>query len=192
MSPLQRSLQAAAAPSAPPSFDAASLLTIPGQSNPWLTNNLSKGFANLTYANWVTQLGLSQAQKKTIQVNLEKTESWWSQQPAGAVDTIRKVAIMMGIPLPQQPGQSADRGDHHDLLTSSHAMSKAQAQSPSTTPPIDPFDDSGPVLLDSIYHGQHSFPLLRFPGCTNPIDAFIKCPWLETQCKIEGDFGRRC
>ena len=37
--------------------------------------------------------------RNTIQVNLEKTETWWSQQPAGAVDTIQKVAIMMGIPL---------------------------------------------------------------------------------------------
>ena len=29
---------------------------------------------------------------------MEKTETWWSQQPAGAVDTVQKVAIMMGIP----------------------------------------------------------------------------------------------
>ena len=64
------------------------------------------------------------------------------------------------------------------MLTSSHATSEAQAQSPSTTPSIDPFDDSGP----------HAFPLLHFPGCTNPIDAFINCPWLETQCQIEGNF----
>ena len=35
----------------------------------------------------------------TVQVNLEKAETWWSQQPASAVDTIQKVAIMMGIPL---------------------------------------------------------------------------------------------
>ena len=92
----------AAAPPAPPaphSFDPASLLTIPGQSNSWLTNNLPKGFAKRIYSNWVNQLGPSQAQKNTLQVNLEKTETWWSQQPGGAVDTGQKVAIMMGIPL---------------------------------------------------------------------------------------------
>ena len=57
MSPIQRSLQGAAAPPAPPSFDPASLLTIPGQSNSWWTNNLPKGFANrtYTYSNWVIQ-----------------------------------------------------------------------------------------------------------------------------------------
>ena len=56
MSPIH--LQGAAAPPAPASFDPASLLTIPGQSNSWLTSNLPKGFANRTYSNWVTQLGL--------------------------------------------------------------------------------------------------------------------------------------
>ena len=61
---------------------------------------------------------------------------------------------MMGIPLSlaeelrcQQPGQSAHRGDHHDMLTSSHAMSKAQAQSPAAKPSIDPFDVSGLLTL---------------------------------------------
>ena len=70
MSPIQLSLQGAAAPPAPPSFDPASLLTIPGQSKSWLTDNLPRGFANRTYSNWVNQLGLSQAQKNTLlQVN---------------------------------------------------------------------------------------------------------------------------
>ena len=82
MPAIQRSLQGAAAPPAPPSFDPASLLTIPGQSNSWLTDNLPKtpkGFANRTYSNWLNQLGPSQAQENTVQVNLVKKETWWPQ-----------------------------------------------------------------------------------------------------------------
>ena len=35
----------------------------------------------------------------TIQSKWEKAESWWQSQPASAVDTIQRVAIMSGIPL---------------------------------------------------------------------------------------------
>lgn len=78
MSPIQRSLQGAAAPPTPPSFGPSSLPTIPGQSNSWLTANLPKNLGNRPFNTWMNQLGLSQAQRNTVQVNLEKVETWWS------------------------------------------------------------------------------------------------------------------
>ena len=86
----------------------------------------------------------------------------------------------MGIPLSvakelrcQQPGEGPDSGDHDDVLTSSYATTKAQAQAPSTIPSFDPLNDSRPVHLDPVHHGQHSFPLLRFSGFTNSIDVVV-------------------
>ena len=201
MSPIQRPLQGAAAPPAPPAFDPASLLTIPGQSNSWLTNNLPKGFANRTYSNWVTQLGLSQAQKNTIQVNLEKTETWWSQQPAGAVDTIQKVAIMMGIPLSrlaeelrsQQPGESTDCGDHYDVLTSSHATSEAPAQTSSTTPSSD-IDSMILVLFVltpyTMANTLSIFYAFRVAQARLMLLSIVH--GLKPNVKIEGNSGRLC
>ena len=48
---------------------------------------------------WFNNLKLPQAQLNTIQSNWEKVQSWWQSQPANAVDTIQRVAIMSGIPL---------------------------------------------------------------------------------------------
>ena len=52
-----------------------------------------------TVTQWLNRLKLPQAQMNTIQSNWEKAESWWQSQPANAVDTIQRVAIMSGIPL---------------------------------------------------------------------------------------------
>ena len=49
MTPIQRSLQGAGAPPGPPPFDPACLLTVPGQSNPWLNANTRSGLANRTF-----------------------------------------------------------------------------------------------------------------------------------------------
>ena len=99
LSPIQRSFQGANAPPAPPSFEPTCLLTIQGNSNSWLENHLPTSLAKRTINNCVNHLNLSQAKKNTVQTNLEKAETWWSQQPAGAMDTIQKVAIMMCIPI---------------------------------------------------------------------------------------------
>ena len=49
-------------------------------------------------------------------ISLEKAETWWSQQPAGAVDTVQKVAIMMGIPLSLRQ-KNFDSGNLIKVLT---------------------------------------------------------------------------
>jgi len=97
--PIKRSLQGANPPPAPPAFEPQCLLTIPGNSNSWLTTHLPGSLRQGTVTAWINKFNLPPAQKNTVQTNLEKAETWWSQQPASAVDTIQKVAIMMGIPL---------------------------------------------------------------------------------------------
>ena len=92
-----------------------------------------------------------------------KLPSWWASHNPSCRRELRC----------QQSRQSAHRGDYHDVRTSSHTTSEAQAQSPSTTPSIDPFEDSGPVRFDSVHHGQHSFSLPS--GLHKPVWCF--CPW---------------
>ena len=81
-------------------FEPQCLLTIPGNTLSWLTTHLPSSLTQRTVTAWINKLNLSlpPAQKNTVQTNLDKAEMWWSQQPASAVDTIQKVAIMMGIP----------------------------------------------------------------------------------------------
>ena len=95
--PIKPSLQGANAPPAPPAFEPQYLLTIPG-NNSWLTTHLPGSLTQRTATAWINKLNLPPAQKATVQTSPEKAETWWSQQPASAVDTIQKVAIMMGIP----------------------------------------------------------------------------------------------
>ena len=77
-----------------------------------------------------------------------------------AVDTIQKVAIMMGIPLnllqknfdANQPIRVHHQCHHDDQLTSSHFASEAQAQSLSTTPSVTPFHDPGAISSYPVYY----------------------------------------
>ena len=99
LTPIQRALQGNNAPPAPPAFDPQCLLTIPGSSNPWLSSHLPPSLRQASVTKWFNNLKLPQAQLNTIQSNWEKVQSWWQSQPANAVDTIQRVAIMSGIPL---------------------------------------------------------------------------------------------
>ena len=83
------------------------------------------------------------------------------QQPDGAVHAVQKVAIMMGVPLnllqkncdvSQQLGECTHSGCHNDMLTSSPAMPKGQAQTPSETPSRDAFDDPSLGFVGTIFH----------------------------------------
>ena len=99
LTPIHRSLQGNSAPPAPPAFEPQCLLTIPGSPNPWLASHLPTSLRSGTVTQWLNRLKLPQAQLNTIQSIWEKAESWWQSQPASAVDTIQRVAIMSGIPL---------------------------------------------------------------------------------------------
>ena len=57
------------------------------------------GLADRTFAKWLKDLQLSDAQKTVLTTNIIKMETWWAKQPAEALETIQKVAVMLGIPV---------------------------------------------------------------------------------------------
>jgi len=60
-----------------------------------LTDNLPSGLADRTFAKWLKDLFVSDAQRNVL---VSKADTWWSNQPEDAVETIQKVAVMKGIP----------------------------------------------------------------------------------------------
>ena len=48
---------------------------------------------------WLKELALSEAKRKVLTDNIAKTEEWWAKQPADALETVERVAVMMGIPV---------------------------------------------------------------------------------------------
>jgi hypothetical protein len=56
--------------------------------------------------------------KKILTDNIAKTEEWWSHQPSEAVDTVERVAVMMGIPV-------SLLGKNYDVLNLLRAMTAA-------------------------------------------------------------------
>ena len=76
------------APPAPPGFDPSSLLVATTTVNPWLAQNMPPSLAVRAFNKWLKELNLS-----------EPMEEWWEKQPAEALDTIERVAAMMGIPV---------------------------------------------------------------------------------------------
>ena len=57
------------------------------------------GLADRTFAKWPKELQLSEVQRNVLTANIAKADTWWANQPAEAVETIQKVAVMMGIPV---------------------------------------------------------------------------------------------
>ena len=48
---------------------------------------------------WLKELDLSDSKRKVLTDNITKTEEWWANQPAEALETVERVAVMMGIPV---------------------------------------------------------------------------------------------
>ena len=48
---------------------------------------------------WLKELALSEAKREVLTDNIAKTEEWWAKQPADALETVERVAVMMGIPV---------------------------------------------------------------------------------------------
>ena len=48
---------------------------------------------------WLTDLPISEAKRAVLTGNIAKTEAWWSKQPAGALEQVERVTVMMGIPI---------------------------------------------------------------------------------------------
>ena len=48
---------------------------------------------------WLKDLPLSDLKRKVLMDNISKTEEWWGNQPSETIDTVERVAVMMGIPV---------------------------------------------------------------------------------------------
>ena len=87
------------APPAPPGFEPSSLLVATTTVNPWLAQNMPPTLAVRAFNKWLKDLNLSDSKRKVLTDNIAKTEEWWANQPAEALETIERVAVMMGIPV---------------------------------------------------------------------------------------------
>ena len=86
-------------PPNPPAFDPSSLLVGTTTPNAWLSQNLPSSFAARPFQKWLKELPISEPKRKVLTDNLAKTETWWNNQPAEAIETVNRVAVMMGIPV---------------------------------------------------------------------------------------------
>jgi len=84
---------------APPAFEPACLLTLPTTTNQWLVDNMPSTLAVRAFGTWLKDLPINDAQRAVLTTNITKTEAWWGRQPAEALDTVQRVAVMMGIPV---------------------------------------------------------------------------------------------
>ena len=87
------------APPGPPSFDPSSLLVGTTTLNPWLSQHMPPTLAGRAFNKWLKDLPLSEPKKKVLTDNIAKTEEWWENQPSEAIETVTRVAVMMGIPV---------------------------------------------------------------------------------------------
>ena len=106
------------APPAPPGFDPSSLLVGTTTLNPWLTQHIPPTLAVRAFNKWLKDLPLSEPKRKVLTDNITKTEEWWSHQPSEAIDTVERVAVMMGIPVSLM-------GKNYDALNLLRAMTAA-------------------------------------------------------------------
>jgi len=67
--------------------------------NPWLAQNMPPTLAVRAFNKRLKDPNLSDSKRKVLTDNIAKTEEWWANQPAEALETIEQVAVMMGIPV---------------------------------------------------------------------------------------------
>ena len=106
------------APPAPPGFDPSCLLVCPTTVNHWLAQHLPPTLAVRAFNKWLKDLPMSDPKRKVLTDNIAKTEEWWSHQPSEAIDTVERVAVMMGIPVSLM-------GKNYDALNLLRAMTAA-------------------------------------------------------------------
>ena len=179
--PIQRALLGPGAPSPPPSFDPGCLLIIPHMSNTWLTDNVPTGLADRTFAKWPKELQFSEVQRNVLTANIAKADTWWANQPAEAVETIQKVAVMMGIPVTLLQKNFNATNLIKVLtaaisMTSSTSPEETQAQSASILSSSSPCDDPGRVHFNTLHHVIHHFSFSRVSYCTDPYDGPVHHP----------------
>ena len=64
------------------------------------------------------ELPMSEPKRRVLTDNIAKTEEWWSHQPSEAIETVERVAVMMGIPV-------SLLGKNYDALNLLRAMTAA-------------------------------------------------------------------
>ena len=106
------------APPAPPGFDPSSLLVGTTTLNPWLAQHMPTALAVRAFNKWFKDLPLSEPKRKVLMDNIAKTEEWWANQPSEAIETVERVAVMMGIPV-------SFMGKNYDALNLLRAMTAA-------------------------------------------------------------------
>ena len=74
-------------------------MSVPVHANNWLLDHLPAGLSDRTFNAWHKALTIPEAQNAVLTTNLKKAADWWANQPSSALDTVQKVAIMMGIPV---------------------------------------------------------------------------------------------
>ena len=119
--PIQRALlnnSNIPAPPPPPGFDPSSLLVCPTTANPWLAQHMPPTLAVRAFNKWLKELPMSDPKTKVLTENIAKTEEWWSHQPSEAIETVERVAVMMGIPV-------SLLGKNYDALNLLRAMMAA-------------------------------------------------------------------
>ena len=71
----------------------------PATVNPWLTEHTPPTLAVRAFNKWLKDLPISEPNRKVLTENIAKTGTWWSRQPAEALETVERVAVMVGIPV---------------------------------------------------------------------------------------------
>jgi hypothetical protein len=51
------------------------------------------------FGKWLKELPPFDPKRKVLTDNIAKTETWWSNQPSEAIETVERVAVMMGVPV---------------------------------------------------------------------------------------------
>ena len=170
------------APPAPPGFDPSSLLVATTTLNPWLAQNMPPSLAVRAFNKWLKDLNLSEPKKKVLTDNIAKTEEWWANQPAEALDTIERVAVMMGQPHGEElrctqspPGH--DSGHQSYQLTSTSFSTQAQAQSASIPFAHSSFNDFSHLPFDSLHYDSQHPPFSGLSHHPDTHDGASNPPW---------------
>ena len=79
----------------PSAFGPACLLSLPGQENAWLKDNMPSSLAKKAIETWIKGLGLLGPQRSTLNTNTEKVNTWRGQQNEHAVDKIEKDTLKL-------------------------------------------------------------------------------------------------
>jgi hypothetical protein len=77
---------------APPPFHPACLFTVPTTTNQWLVDHMPSTLAVRAFGKWLKELPISEAKRVVLTTNITKTETWWAQQPAEALEKVERVA----------------------------------------------------------------------------------------------------